>query len=376
MLTSSKQKYPEELKSFAATLHFYSAKAYEYVRINFMKSLPHPKTLSKWYKNVNGEPGIRIQALESIKIKCRERMINNRPLYFNLVIDEMSIKEKVEYHGGECCGYVDLGTNIDNDAIPTARYALVLMVVCINDYWKIPISYYLINSLSSNERAGIIKKCLEELHKVDANVVSITVDGAACNLSTYKMLGASLEVDNNMQTFFHHPSSNEKVYVILDPCHMLKLIRNCLASKGSLIDDNKNFIHWSYFVKLVQLQEKEGLHLGTKLRRRHIFWEQEKMKVVLAAQTFSKSVADAMTFCKDTLKNPDFLHSTATSRFCIYINNIFDLLNSRNLFSKTPTKQCITLQNLNNIKAQVCDFITYLSSLKDHTGGTNIKFIA
>lgn len=133
-MTSSKQKYPEELKSFAATLHFYSAKAYEYVRTNFMKSLPHSKTLSKWYKNVHDEPGISKQALESIRIKCKERVLNNRPLYFNLVIDKMSIKEKVEYRGGECCGYVDVGTNIDSDDIPTARYALVLMVVCINDY--------------------------------------------------------------------------------------------------------------------------------------------------------------------------------------------------------------------------------------------------
>lgn len=32
----------------------------------------------------------------------------NRPLYLNLVIDEILIKEKVEYRGGECCGYVDI----------------------------------------------------------------------------------------------------------------------------------------------------------------------------------------------------------------------------------------------------------------------------
>lgn len=60
--------------------------------------------------------------------------------------------------------------------------------------------------------------------------------------------------------------------------------------------------------------------------------------------------------------------SAATSQFCIYINNIFDLLNSRNLFCKSSTKQCITRNNFDNIKAQVCDFTTYLSSLHDQTG--------
>jgi len=123
MLTSSnKKKYPKELQSFAATFHFYSANAYEYVRNNFMKCLP-PKTLSKWYKNVNGS-GINEQVLESIKIKCRERRKNNKPLYFSLTIDEMSIKEKIKYHGKECSGYVDIDTNIDNDVIPKTRYAL------------------------------------------------------------------------------------------------------------------------------------------------------------------------------------------------------------------------------------------------------------
>lgn len=224
----------------------------------------------------------------------------------------------------------------------------------------------MINGLSSDERAGIINKCLQELYEVNAKVVSITADSAACNLTTFKKLDASLDI-NNLQIFFYHPCTKENVYIILDPCHMLKLIRNCLAFKGILTDDNNNIINWSYFIKLVQLQQKEGLHLGTKLRRRHIFWEQEKMKVMLAAQTFSKSVANAMIFCRETLNNPDFLESAATSRFCIYIN-IFDLLNSRNLFSKTSTKQCITRKNFDNIKTQVHDFITYLSSLHDQAG--------
>lgn len=156
-----------------------------------MNCLPHPKTLSRWYKNINGEPGISQQAIASIETKCKDRRENNRLLYFNLTIDEMSIKEKVEYRGKERCGYVDMGTNIDSDDIPTARYALVFMLVSINDYWKIPISYYLIHGLSSDERVVIINRCLQELHAIQANVVSITVDGAASNLTTFKKLGVS-----------------------------------------------------------------------------------------------------------------------------------------------------------------------------------------
>lgn len=93
-------------------LHFYSAKAYEYVRTNFMNSLPHPKTLSRWFKNINCDPGINEQALESIKVKCKKRREDDKkPIYFSMTMDEMSIKEKIGYRGQECCGYVDMGIN-------------------------------------------------------------------------------------------------------------------------------------------------------------------------------------------------------------------------------------------------------------------------
>ncbi|KAL6445162.1 hypothetical protein ACFW04_002207 [Cataglyphis niger] len=138
----------------------------------------------------------------------------------------MSIKEKVEYHGKECCGYVDIDINIENNNKPTAHYALVVMLVSIND-WKLPIAYYLINSLSGNERIVIINKS----------------DGAACNLSIFKKLGASLDIDN-LKPFFTHPSTGKNVYIILDPCHMLKLIRNCLAFKDIFMDRDNNIINW------------------------------------------------------------------------------------------------------------------------------------
>ena len=51
-LTGVKQgkrdKVSEELCSFATTLHFYSAKAYVYVRETFDLVLPHPETIQNY----------------------------------------------------------------------------------------------------------------------------------------------------------------------------------------------------------------------------------------------------------------------------------------------------------------------------------------
>ena len=94
---------------------------------------------------------------------------------------------------------------------------------------------------------------------------------------------------------------------------MIKLCRNTLGDWKELYDEDKNPIKWDYFVKLVNLQDKVGIHAGTKIRNRHINYYKEKMKVKLAAQTFSTSVADAFEYCCNSLKMDDFKHVEHTA---------------------------------------------------------------
>jgi len=64
---------PPEIQNFAASLHFYSPKAYEYVRETFMKILPHENTIRSWYTNVDDNPGIYKPALQFKKKKLKLR---------------------------------------------------------------------------------------------------------------------------------------------------------------------------------------------------------------------------------------------------------------------------------------------------------------
>ena len=83
-----------------------------------------------------------------------------------------------------------------------------------------------------------------------------------------------------MKCWFLHPAdASVRVNVILDACHMLKLMRNCLASYVVLKDDNSDKINWNYIEQLHKLQEREGLQLGNKLKSAHIMWQKQKMKV-------------------------------------------------------------------------------------------------
>ncbi|KAJ4923070.1 hypothetical protein JOQ06_027806, partial [Pogonophryne albipinna] len=99
---------------------------------------------------------------------------------------------------------------------------------------------------------------------------------------------------------------------------------------GVLVREDGQQIMWKYIEELHKLQEKEGLRLGNKLKMAHIQWRNQKMKVNLAAQLFSSSVADALEYSEKALKYPQFTGSAATVQFLRTIDAAFDVLNSRN----------------------------------------------
>ena len=153
-------------------------------------------------------------------------------------------------------------------------------------------------------------------------------------MSMISSLGCVVNLLNPVTVFNHPVDACCKVFVILDPCHMLKLMRNMLADKGTLVDVNGGKIKWDFLVELKKLQTKEGLREGNKVTSRHIAWEKQKMKVNLAAQTLSSSVAEALEFCRDDLMLEEFKDCGATVKFIRTVDRVFDTLNSRNPLAK------------------------------------------
>lgn len=93
---------------------------------------------------------------------------------------------------------------------------------------------------------------------------------------------------------------------MLDSCHMLKLMRNALADKQTLIDGDGNLIKWDFIKKLQELQSYEELRAVNQLHERLFNGQKARMKVKLAAQTLSSSVADALAFCENDLSLNEF----------------------------------------------------------------------
>lgn len=193
--------------------------------------------------------------------------------------------------------------------------------------------------LSPPDRAADFRhNCLpltEKLASVRDEVVSLTFDGASSNFTMARCLGAQLQPNSHFITSFANPADNAKyVHIILDACHMIKLVRNPLATVSHLNDNEGKHVKWAYVVALDAL-EREELWLGNKLTKVHVQWEKQKMKVRCAVQALSASVADALDFCEQELKLPQFKGASATSKFIRTFDRLFDILNSRNPLARS-----------------------------------------
>ncbi|XP_065665655.1 uncharacterized protein LOC136087077 [Hydra vulgaris] len=133
--------------------------------------------------------------------------------------------------------------------------------------------------------------CLKILSEADITIASLTFDGHL--ILVWLIILEQIYQLTLVAHTFHIQLQKKPVFIIMDSLHMLKLIRNTYGMLKIIFDCKNEPIKWDYMEKLVAIQEKEGLHLATKITKQHINWYQEKMKVKLAAQTFGQKVAKA-----------------------------------------------------------------------------------
>lgn len=273
------KRYSQEVKRFATTLHYYSPQAYEHCRKTF--SLPDVASIRNWLSNIDCEAGFLTNVIDLIaKSDSKD---------FSLVIDAMSIKKHTSYLNGKYSGCVDYGGIIAEDTDRLCTEALVFLLVPLSfSMTKYPVGYFLVDKVNANVQCQLVQSILHLTAAQGIKIRNITCDGAAANQAMFSQLGASLDV-MNPKPYFQHPNMDHKVYTTLDICHMIKLSRNALADYKSFhVANTEERICWQYIVDLADKQTHLGLHLANKLSARHINWRKQKMKVKLAAQTFSR----------------------------------------------------------------------------------------
>lgn len=314
-----------------------------------------------------------MEAIETLHKKANEikqKYGREKTLICGLMCDEILIRRHVQWNSTtmKFDGFIDAGRPIpDQDMLPVAKESLVFMISGVEEDFKIPIGYFFSNGLNADEKAALTNEALIRLHKVGVEIVSLTLDGLATNFAMCNILGADFKED---QAYFPHPvQANHKVYVILDPPHMLKLARTSISSKN-LVDSDGGIIQWKYFKMLYEKQKELPFNLGNKITKEHIEFERKKMSVKLAAQILSNSVADTMEFFKD--HDEEFKDVDATVKYIRIINDIFDIMNSTTSKKATGFKRTISESTSNEFFQRFDEAKTYLKGLMVEDDTTSI----
>lgn len=321
------KKYSEKVRQFCMGMDFCSPAAYRYIRKVFNKHLPAPDTIRRWYTSINGEPGITADSLNILKQKAEEMAKDGKELLLAMISDETSIKRSVAWNkhdstfsGFVSCENINARKRKEKDQLDFAKDALVYMVV--GDDFKIPVAYFLLNGLEALERAALTQHVIRHVNKTGARVISLTGDGLISNIACLKHLGVNFD---EKKTYFKSPTNqNDKIYAILDPPHVIKLFRGCLATHNLYFDDKP--ISWNYIVELHKLQMERNINLGNKLTNLHINYTTKPMNVRLAAETISRSVADGIDQLRED-KYVQFQNSEETIKFIQFVKNSFDICN-------------------------------------------------
>lgn len=414
-------KYPPSVRKFCFALNYHSPAAYRIVRDQFEKNLPHPITLVKWLSNsdVNGEHGFREETMKRLRCFVNDlKKSTGEQLICTLMLDEMYIRKQIywdqsryEYTGyptypaeaperrKECVEKanpprrVTRASNISNinslksngsdlierqiEAVEEeekdkkkksksqlATRVLVFLLSGVNKSFEFPFGYHFVNGLDGQGLSKLVNEVICKISECGVKILNLTFDGAKENIKMCEILGANLDpLSGDFKPSIISPYDESTIYIILDPSHMEKLVRNLLGNHGLLFDQNDEKIEWKYFVDLQKLS-KDGNLLTHKLTKKHTTeFVRNKMNVRLAVETFSTSCADSFKILRE-LGQPNFVNSHSTEKFTRMIDKIFDVLNSRDTRHSNVYKRPLNFENKREIFEFIEESIAILKCLK------------
>ena len=340
LLQSAKmgRRYHPQVIRFALSLHGKSPSAYREVRDSGALILPSERVLRDYKNYFKPKAGINKENVQSLQAKVSSFTSIQR--YVAVVMDEMKIQSNLVFDkvSGELIGFIDLGDPMTNFATLTnedliATHALAFLVRGLCTDLKHIIAYFFTGNVTSFQIMPLFWRTVAVLEvSLNLHVCAAVNDGASPNRKFFRLhskLAQGLDCDIVYKTpNIFAPS--QFIFFFADSPHLMKTARNCLYNSGSgsrsrLMWSNGQYLMFRHIADLFYSDQEFALHTLPKLTLDHIVLTSfSKMKVKLAVQVLSKSVAIAL---RETAKED----VTGTAEFCEMMNGFFDCTNVRSL---------------------------------------------
>ena len=283
--------------------------------------LPSIRTLQRRIENIKFKPGILNDVFNLMESKVKSMREDEK--LCALLLDEMSVKESVEYDSAndQFIGDVSLPGHSGS-----ACKALVFMLRGITTKWKQVVQYeFTGESTSGKVVLNIINKIVEKAHDIGLSVISIGTDMGSNNQAFWKVMGLGCKRSTEPITSVKHSKKpDHKIWFNPDVTHLVKNLRNHfvngqvlklppdMVQKYNLPSDTVDLKYVKMMYDLDVLN-KNGLRAAPNLTDKHFCPNQwEKMKVRPAMQLIaSKKTASALNYYIEKNKLPNEAQTTA-----------------------------------------------------------------
>ena len=213
----------------AILLRCQSKAAYTTLRNTGILKLPGESTLKDYTNAILPQAGFHKNTLQELAKTTKDWPDSKR--FVVLMHDEMSIKEDLVFdrRSGEVVGFIN-PTNWMPDGQTLATHVLVFMAVGVNTSLKTTIGYMATRTCTADALYPLLWKAIGHLEICGLKVIASVSDKATPNQRLYRLHRQDDQVCYKAVNMF---CPIRFVYFISDAPHLIKTVRNNIASSGS-----------------------------------------------------------------------------------------------------------------------------------------------
>jgi catabolite regulation protein CreA len=359
-VSSFGMRWSNEDKLLALGLYYKSPSAYRFMRRTFR--LPTERTLQKYISGFNVTTGFESDYMLALQKRAESLSLKERHVV--VTFDGMSLRSSLKYleHDDRIVGFEDT-CGFGKPSTDPAKHVLQFMVRGISTRWKQPVGHFFIgNSVHASVLGKMLESLISKLETLGFIVAAVVCDQEASHRSCL----ASLKVTVDNPCFLSERGNT--IYVMHDPPHLIKNVRNNLLSYDFVIGGET--VSFKHIENLYELESKNVLRFVPKLTKGHIeLTNFKKMNVKLATQTLSHSVACGLrSYIK--LKQMDS-EAEPTAVFVDRMNRLFDIMNSNSPTAKNKWQRPLSVKTVEQFQ-ELADSAIWIKEWKFKSRKTGV----
>ena len=214
----------------AILLRCQSPAAYATLRDTGVLKLPGDSTLKDYTSAIHPKEGFNPSVHEELHNMTKDLPDHKR--YVVLLHDEMTIKHDLVYdrRSGEIVGFIN-PEQWEGKGDNLATHVLVFMVVGVNTSLKMSLGFFSTRTVTADALYPLLWQAVGYLeHSCGLKVIASTSDKATPNQRLYRLQGQGEDVCYKAVNLY---SMDRYLYFFSDAPHLMKTVRNNLASSGS-----------------------------------------------------------------------------------------------------------------------------------------------